>query len=69
VALMLEADDTLTPAAVKAILAQSKIDVVRITDTDEEQKVGVLLDCEYSVYLCNEQQKPEPVLTKYSAVI
>ena len=66
---MLEADDSLTPAEVKAILGQSKIDVVRITDTNEEQKVGVLLDCEYSVYLCNEEEKPEPVLTKYSAVL
>ena len=65
VALLLEANDSLTPAEVRDLLGQSEIPVV-----DEESKeVGVLLDCGYSVYKCTQRKEPERVLTNYSAML
>lgn len=71
VALMLEADNSLTPAQVKDLLRQSETEVVRITPTGEEEKAGVLLDCEYSIsnYRCDSPQEQESVLTKSSAML
>ena len=71
VALMLEADNLLTPAQIKDLLRQSETEVVRITPNGEEVKAGVLLDCEYSIsnYRCDPRQEQESVLTKSSAVV
>lgn len=65
VALLLEADNLLTPAEVKEHLQQSKIDIVDA----EGVKVGVLLDCDYAVSSCRRGTEPEAVLTKYSAML
>ena len=68
VALLLEADASLTPPEVKAFLQESNTRVVKITATGEEE-VGVLLDCSYAVYSCTERKQPVSVLTKSSAML
>ncbi len=54
IALLLDADNLLTPADLKEVLRQYKTSAVKVTGTGEEE-VGVLLDCEYAVYQCKSQ--------------
>lgn len=69
VALLLDADDLLTPAEVKRLLRESETRVVTITDEGEKVEVGVLLDCRYAVYSCTARKQPAPVLTNYTAMV
>ena len=66
-ALLLEADSSLTPVEVGDILQRSQLSAV---DADRV-RMGPLLDCGDAVYSCTTRQKqgPEPVLTKYSAMV
>lgn len=70
-ALLLGADKTLTPAQVKNLLRESETEVVRLMPNGEEQRAGVLLDCEYAIsnYQSDPHQAQERVLTKTSAMV
>ena len=69
VALLLEADNSLTPAEVKQrILEGPKITVLDAGTGTAIPNKG-LLDCGYAVYSCTGRTQPAPVLTNYSAVV
>ena len=65
VALLLEADDSLTTAEVADIFKQSEHSAVNAAG----ERVGALLDCGYAVYSRIERRQPARVLTNYSAMV
>ena len=67
VALLLEADNSLTPAEVRDLLRTSKVGVLDEEGTQIPN--AVLLDCEYAVYSCTKRREPQRVLTNCSAMI
>jgi subtilisin family serine protease len=78
VALLLEANSSLTPAEVKELLQQSQTTVFKSTTREPEEvgvsldgpeEAGVLLDCSHAVYACTQQNKQAHVLTKSSAML
>jgi subtilisin family serine protease len=68
VALLLDADNSLTPAEVKRILGESEIRVLATSTGPAIPNKG-LLDCGYAVYSCMARKQSEGVLTKYSAMV
>lgn len=68
VALLLDADNSLTPAEVKRILGESETPVLATPNGPAIPNKG-LLDCGYAVYSRIERKQQEGVLRNYSAVV